>query len=100
MGTIKDERICKSLLRIIVCHYYLRCSYQLHGSVMATKSFLTFFEFARFFSKDLYRYIHNAMCGYVCFSSSRFFFTEEIGFIILHYKNNENIWIGKSFSNL
>ena len=33
----------------------------------------------------------------VCLDPS---FREEIGFIILHHKNNENIWIGKSFSNL
>ena len=61
-------------VKMIACHYLLRCSYQLHGSVMANKSFLTFFEFARFFSKDLYRYIHNAMCEYVCFCLSRPFF--------------------------
>ena len=30
----------------------------------------------------------------VCLDPS---FREEIGFIILHHKNNENIWIGKSF---
>ena len=30
----------------------------------------------------------------VCLDPS---FREEIGFVILHHKNNENIWIGKSF---
>ena len=30
----------------------------------------------------------------VCLDPS---FREEIGFVILHHKSNENIWIGKSF---
>ena len=30
----------------------------------------------------------------VCLDPS---FREEIGFVILHYKSSENIWIGKSF---
>ena len=61
----------------IAYHYHLRYSYQLHGSVMATKSFLSFFEFARFFFKRFISLYTQHLCGYVCFSSSRFFFTER-----------------------
>lgn len=70
MGTITNGRFLHTMFRklyaittsVVVC--------QLHGSAMATKSFQTFFlnlQDSPF--KDLYRYIHNAMCGYVLFLS-------------------------------
>ena len=91
MGTIKDERICKSLLRIIVCHYYLRCSYQLHGSVMATKSFLTCLNL-----QILRQKIHIAIYTSPCVNMSIFVYLDsssqkEIGLFTLHYKCNELI---------
>ena len=73
MGTIIDERICKPQLRIIVCHYYLRRSLSTTRKCNGDQIFLNMFEFADSSSKDFYRYIHNAMCEYVCFCLSRFF---------------------------
>ena len=98
MGTIKDERICKSLLRIIVCHYYLRCSYQLHGSVMATKSFLTCLNL-----QILRQKIHIAIYTSPCVNMSVSVypvssFREEMGFVIFRYKCNEFNWNEQLFS--
>ncbi len=98
MGTIKDERICKSLLRIIVCHYYLRCSYQLHGSVMATKSFLTCLNL-----QILRQKIHIAIYTSPCVNMSVSVypvssFREEMGFVILRHKCNEFNWNEQLFS--
>ena len=52
-------------VKMIACHYLLRCSYQLHGSVMANKSFLTNFEFSRFQEKrfiPLYTQLYVWIC--------------------------------------
>ena len=49
----------------IAYHYHLRYSYQLHGSVMANKSFLTNFEFSRFQEKRfiaLYTQLYVWIC--------------------------------------
>ena len=50
ISTIIEKCSCMRV-KIIAYHYPLRCSYQLHGSVMANKSFLTNFEFSRFQEK-------------------------------------------------
>ena len=53
------------MLIIIAYHYYLRYSHQLHGSVMANKSFLTNFEFSRFQEKrfiPLYTQLYVWIC--------------------------------------
>ena len=87
----------QNLLRIIVCHYYLRCSYQLHGSVMATKSFLTCLNLQILRQKIYIAYIHNAMCGYVCFCPSRFFFSGRNRILHTLCKCSKNIWKCKCF---
>ena len=87
-----------SLLRIIVCHYYLRCSYQLHGSVMATKSFLTCLNL-----QILRQKIHIAIYTSPCVNMSVSVypvssFREEMGFVIFRYKCNEFNWNEQLFS--
>ena len=78
-------------LRIIVCHYYLRCSYQLHGSVMATKSFLTCLNL-QILRQKIYIAIYTTPCVDMSVSvhhdSS---FREETGFFIL-YANGVKIY--------
>ena len=87
----------QNLLRIIVCHYYLRCSYQLHGSVMATKSFLTCLNLQILRQKIYIAYVHNAMCGYVCFCPSRFFFSGRNRILHTLCKCSENLRNSKYF---
>ena len=77
--------------------YHLRYSNQLHGSAMAINLSSTILKFSRFLVKKIYVAIYNAcvdMSVSVCLDPS---FREEIGFVILHHKYSENIWIGKSF---
>ena len=78
--------------------YHLRYSNQLHGSAMAINLSSTILKFSRFLVKKIYFAIYTTPCVNmsvsVCLDPS---FREEIGFVILHHKFNENIWIGKFF---
>ena len=57
----------QSLLRLMYSHHCLRCSYKLHGSVMAPFVILIFFEFAVLRQVTYVAYTQRFVC--LCLSS-------------------------------
>ena len=88
----------QSLLRLMYSHHCLRCSYKLHGSVMAPFVILIFFEFAVLRQVTYVAYTQRFVC--LCLSSIRHDSVSVEGFVICYRKSRESFGICKATVNL